>query len=406
MKPRLLVAAPRFGEVSEVWMRRQIQHMSAFEISILTWSLADDFDQSGEITVLDTLDWNSHARNGRWLRRAQNCFSFNFYGVTGQEKRLITNTIASIKPDVVLAHFGPTALKLLPITKRVKIPLIAHFHGYDLSSGLKNHWYRWSLQTQASKFYASIVVGEFQKTVLSTLGRDEKDIYCIPCGVPVSDFELKSPRKPEQPLEAKVRFISVGRLVKQKGFDIVLRAFARVLKTEANCELTIVGSGPELPRLRQLVQELGLDIHVRFTGAIQQLDVVRHMHDSDIYVQHSLPGTDGSIEGFGVAITEASASGLPVVATNTGGIPDQIVTGLNGFLVEPHDEHAMGQRMLELATNPATRGDMGLAGYRRAQEQFNTPTLAKRLERLMLEAVQGSTTVELNRLSNPPGPQS
>ena len=388
MKPNLLVAAPHYGKVSEVWMRRQIQHLGAFNIHILTWSLEGNAETNENITVLEEFDWNSHAGQRRWLRRAQNSLGLNFYGVRGNEKRAISNIVSSLRPDVVLAHFGPTALKILPITKRLGVPLVTHYHGYDLSSGLRSPWYRWSLRFQRSAFYASVVVGEFQRSVLTALGHREETIHCIPCGVPFSYFQATTDGNKEKQLAP--RFIYVGRLVRQKGIDISLRAFRRVLEKHPTCELTIIGEGPEETAIKDLVHDLDLNPSVRLTGALKQDEVLRELKRSDVYIQHSIPGADGSIEGFGVAITEASACGLPVVSTSTGGIPDQIMHGENGFLVSPHDEMGMAERMLELANNPEKRRKMGEAARERARLYFDTADLTARLERVLLDAIRGS----------------
>src|SRR5690606_39210585 len=116
--------------------------------------------------------------------------------------------------------FGQIALRILPLATMGGIPLVAHFHGLDLSSLLRNRWYRWSLLRCLSSFDAIVVVGSHQRKWLVEHGADPEKVYLIPCGVPTSDFQ-PLPR----PAGEQCRFIAVSRLVEGKGLEFSLRAF-------------------------------------------------------------------------------------------------------------------------------------------------------------------------------------
>jgi glycosyltransferase involved in cell wall biosynthesis len=104
-------------------------------------------------------------------------------------------------------------------------------------------------------------------------------------------------------------------------------------------------------------------------------------------LQHSLVGQDGSIEGFGVSVAEAAASGIPVVATRCGGILDQVVHGETGLLVEPRDIEGMSLAMLRLAVDRELRARLGLAARQRAVALYDTATQVAKLEQVLLAAI-------------------
>jgi glycosyltransferase involved in cell wall biosynthesis len=282
-----------------------------------------------------------------------------------------------------LAHFGDTALRLLPVAHELNIPLVAHFHGYDLSSSLRNRWYRWSLKASLSRFTSAIVVGTRQHDVLQGYGLPANNIHIIPCGVPTDTFV---PRHISRRTN-RINFICVSRLVECKGVRESIAAFGIVCHHLHNVHLTVVGDGPERASLELLVKNLRLSSQICFRGALSSDQVRLLLRDSDVFLQHSLVGQDGSIEGFGVSVAEAAASGIPVVATRCGGILDQVVHGETGLLVEPRDIEGMSLAMLRLAVDRELRARLGLAARQRAVALYDTATQVAKLEQVLLAAI-------------------
>lgn len=318
-------------------------------------------------------------RPGRWLYRARNLPGFNFYASVGAERRAIEKQLSSIKPNVMLCHFGFMALRLLPIAQQLNIALVAHFHGLDLSSSLRNRWYRWSLLRALDSFSAIVVVASYQKRWMIEHGVPAERVHLIPCGVPTQLF------KPAQQHHSKtIRFIAVSRLVEKKGVEYSIRAFAQVVMDCPNVRLTIVGDGPLRGCLEELVRNLGLEKHVSFVGMVEPEKVRSYFLESEVFIQHSIVSSRGDTEGSPVSIAEASASGLPVVATRCGGIEDQVVDGQTGFLVPQRDIGAMAERMLKLARNPGLRNRFGQAGRKHMVEQFDASCQIKKLEAVLL----------------------
>lgn len=383
-KPKLLVVCRSFGVPSEIWISRQIESFDAFDTAVLCWNRVQGGTQANvPVEELGT-DFDAPERSpARWLRRLLSRPSGNMRGAWGSERKQLIERTQRLEPDVVLCHFGHTALRFLPAAEALGIPVVAHFHGLDLSSSLQDRYYRWSLERRIHRFAHMVVVGSHQQRKLCELGARPERISRIPCGAPASAF-LPSTRH----TSGCCRFIMVSRLVAWKGPDLTLRAFARARQSQPNMELHVVGTGPMEGELKRLAMDLHLNDSVVFHGSLAPAKVHELLAASDVFLQHSLNYHTGWEEGFGVSITEASATGLPVVVTRCGGIPDQVTDGENGFLVEQNDCEAMAERMVRLARTPELRERLGRAGRKRVEQEFDCALLTRRLQDCLLAAAK------------------
>jgi glycosyltransferase involved in cell wall biosynthesis len=265
---------------------------------------------------------------------------------------------------------------MLPVAQDLDIPLVVHFHGSDLAGGLVNRWYRWSLKCALRQFDAIVVVNSRQREWLVEQGVRPTDVHVIPCGVPTDECHLRrgGPSDGTPP-----RFVLVGRLVQLKGVDVTLQAFRHVVSEIPKAKLTIVGDGPERRELEALVDDLGLKDNVRFTGWLSQDEVRDVLQHSDIFVQHSLVP-----EGWAVSVAEASATGLPVVVTETGGLKEQVVDGVTGLMVPVGAVHRTQEAMLRLAQDHDLRARMGTAGRERMIQEFDVKGQIAKLEKVLM----------------------
>ena len=133
----------------------------------------------------------------------------------------------------------------------------------------------------------------------------------------------------------------------------------------------MAGDGPLLESCRLLADSLGLSNVVKFPGVLPPEAIARHMHGARAFVQHSLVTSDGDSEGFGIVFVEAGASALPVVATRHDGIPEIVLDGETGFLVEERDVGAMAERMSRLLREPGLAVELGSAARRRCEAHFD-----------------------------------
>jgi len=170
------------------------------------------------------------------------------------------------------------------------------------------------------------------------------------------------------------RFVAVGRLVKKKGFGVLLRAFARVRAAPGNCaetpSLTLVGDGPERERLESLARALGLGDSFVMTGAAPQGRVREEMARSRALVMSSVRARGGDMDGLPNVILESMASARPVIGSRLSGIPEAVDDGRTGLLVPPGDDETLARAMLALARDRRLAARMGEAGRRVVEERF------------------------------------
>ncbi|MFO7871842.1 MAG: glycosyltransferase [Kiritimatiellia bacterium] len=145
--------------------------------------------------------------------------------------------------------------------------------------------------------------------------------------------------------------VTIGRLVRRKGFDVLLKSVARVRDEGIKCNLSIIGDGPDGTRLRQLTENLGLADNVTFSNNLSDCERDEQLRRSRFFclLPRELP--NGDIEGFGIVFLEAAASGLPILAGKSGGVPEAINNGVNGYLVDPEDIDAVTAKMKLLLTD-------------------------------------------------------
>jgi phosphatidylinositol alpha-1,6-mannosyltransferase len=184
------------------------------------------------------------------------------------------------------------------------------------------------------------------------------------------------------------RVVSVGRLVRQKGFDALLEAWRLVLdgwREPVLPELRVIGDGPRRPHLEARITDLHLRSSVTLLGARPRVEVVAELQSADAFallMRTRLAGLNP--EGLGLAALEASACGLPVVVGHSGGAPETVLAGRTGYVVDPADPHQVAARLLELLTSPVLAGSLGREGRRFVASRFG-----REAARLTLRAALG-----------------
>jgi phosphatidylinositol alpha-1,6-mannosyltransferase len=179
---------------------------------------------------------------------------------------------------------------------------------------------------------------------------------------------------PERARSAGRRVVSVGRLVRQKGFDALLEAWRLVLDGWPHPvppELRVIGDGPRRPHLEARITDLHLRSSVTLLGARPRIEVVSELQGADAFallMRTRLAGLNP--EGLGLAALEASACGLPVVVGDSGGSRETVLAGRTGYVVDPADPHQVAARLLELLTTPSLAGRLGREGRRFVASQF------------------------------------
>jgi glycosyltransferase involved in cell wall biosynthesis len=180
-----------------------------------------------------------------------------------------------------------------------------------------------------------------------------------------------------------VRLISVGRLVWQKAYPLLLRACARLRERGVDLRLTIIGEGEERQALETLRDQLGLRDRVDLPGALAAAQVATALRAADLFVLSSVS------EGFGMVLLEAMACGLPVVAPELNGLPEVVTDGDDGLLFRPGSDEALARAIEALVADPARRRHMGEAGLRKVLAFHRAGDRVARFDRLLRETAAG-----------------
>jgi len=188
----------------------------------------------------------------------------------------------------------------------------------------------------------------------------------IPMGIYPEQFQSESPTSNKK--ELKILF--VGRLIDLKGICHLITAMKTVISMIDNVHLKIIGNGPERVKLEQLTNVLGISSRVQFIDNTGREKLLLHYNDANLFVLPSIT-INGQTEGLGVVLLEAMASGVPVIGSNTGGIPDIITDGVNGLLVPPGDPDALAAAIITILENPEMADKFTTEGLKTVKERFS-----------------------------------
>lgn len=291
--------------------------------------------------------------------------------------------------DVVLAQFGHMGTRVMDVCEKAGVPLVVHFHGADAYDYATLKEFGENYRVMFQKTAAVIAVSRHMENQLVKLGALKEKVHYSPCGMDPAMFYGSDPAK------SPAVFLTVGRFVDKKAPHLVLLAFKKVLEKKAQVKLLMVGDGPLLNSSISLARALGIEQSVSFLGVKSHKETAQLMREVRAFVQHSIVPPSGDSEGTPVVIQEAGGSGLPVIATYHGGIPDVIEDGVTGFLVNERDVEAMAERMIRLVEDPELAAAMGKAAQKRILANF---TLGKNIERLTaaLEAAVRQKSIGVN----------
>ncbi len=184
--------------------------------------------------------------------------------------------------------------------------------------------------------------------------------------------------------------VTVARLVRHKGVDTVIEALPAILARFPDVGYAIAGWGPDRQRLEKLAQKQGVAERVRFLGAVPDADLPALYNLGAVYVGASRRAERLGVEGFGISLVEASACGLPVVAGNSGGIPDAVRDGETGFLVPAEDPPAFAEVITRLLADPDLARRIGANGRRAVETYYNWDRVVRDLRGIEAEVVRAA----------------
>jgi glycosyltransferase involved in cell wall biosynthesis len=203
-----------------------------------------------------------------------------------------------------------------------------------------------------------VVASHHVRRLLVLEGAPPEKINVVRLGV---DLEGIQPLTWDEREEKGPSIVFLGRMTPKKHPVALVESFRLVKEKVPAATLTLIGDGPETPRVRERVQQHELGNSVVLHGALPRKEALSIVREHWVYAQHSVTARGGDQEGFGISLAEAAALQLPVVSTLHNGIPEQVVDGETGFLVREHDYEKMAGRLVKLLDTPDCAEKMGVA---------------------------------------------
>ncbi|MDX9750454.1 MAG: glycosyltransferase [Flavobacteriales bacterium] len=291
----------------------------------------------------------------------------------------LVRELQRMRVQVLLAEYGTTGQRLVPVCAAANVPMVVHFHGHDAyrPAYIKaNNGYR-EMFAAARRI---VVVSEHMRRQLLALGAPPEKLVTLVYGVDTALFAAADPA------HAPAEFIAVGRFTGKKAPLTTLEAFRQVWAERPHARLVMYGDGALLDDCRRFVRQHALQGAVRFAGRAGTPAIARAMRSARAFVQHSVVAEDNDHEGTPVAIIEAMASGLPVVSTRHAGIPDVVAHGERGLLVDEHDVTGMAAHMLRMVDEPDLAAAMGRRGRAYVTAHLDKSMSLARLQATLEEA--------------------
>ena len=289
------------------------------------------------------------------------------------------------------AELKPAGYPARWLSARHAVPYGVIVHGTELlllqAKMHRSRFKRWTARQLLGG--AAVVVANSRwtaalaRTVLDALGRPTlaRDVRVVPLGTTPSHFRPGiDPRsvRAKYGLDGGPWLLTVSRLDTHKGIDTAIRALPAVRAAFPTVRYAVAGVGSHRPEFERLVATLGLGDAVRFLGFVADDELPALYNAADLYVGPSRR-YDLLAEGFGIALVEASACGLAVVAGDSGGVPDAVRDGETGLLVDPDDPAAVTAGITRLLGDPTLRRRLGDAGRRAVETYYNWDRVARDL---------------------------
>ncbi|MBI4468904.1 MAG: glycosyltransferase [Acidobacteria bacterium] len=281
----------------------------------------------------------------------------------------------------VHAHFAthPTLAALI-ISELTEVGFSFTAHAHDIFVRTK------ILDKKIEKARFVVAISEFNKQYLLRLCAQtpEDKIKVIHCGVESARYLTR--RSSVLNKEGRFRVLSIASLQPYKGIEYLVKACALLRAEVPDFRCLIIGEGEDRKRIQRLIGRLGLERIVLLLGARPHHEVIPLLAEADLFVLPSVVAPDGQMEGIPVALMEAMASGLPVVATRLSGIPELVDDGVSGVLVPPGNERALADAISFLYHREPLRRMLGRSGREKVVAEFELMDNVRKLRSLFSEA--------------------
>jgi glycosyltransferase involved in cell wall biosynthesis len=392
----------RFPHLPETFILREMLEMERNEWSVRLYPLMIQ-----EQTII-------HAEAERWIPMARSSPFMSLGVLKANLQALVRHPrrYASIWGRTIAAHWRTPAelvrvLALLPkivsmahkMVSEGVVHVHAHYATYPAFAAWVIHHLTnlpYSITVHAHDIFVSqtmlapklrsatavIAISEYNREFLAAHVGDwvRAKTHVIHCGITPANYVPRSQSRPTSP---RFEIITIGSLQPYKGHPYLIRACALLRDQGLDFRCRVIGGGEDRPMLEQLIAELSLQEHVELLGPQPEDAITRLLPTADCYVQPSIITESGKMEGIPVALMEAMACGLPVVATQLSGVPELVRPNETGYLVPPADVAALAAGLTLVANDLDSARQHGAAGRTLVLDAFNLQTNVAELAQLL-----------------------
>ena len=284
------------------------------------------------------------------------------------------------RPDVIHAHWPfPHAYIALGAAKLFKIPLVLNFHGAELLLIRKKKWVKPLLKFAIGQAQAVFANSSFTAGKIKALRN--VDVEWSPYGTTLESGSTSAGNGGTSaivphPVNGKFKILFVGRHIERKGICYLIEAAKHLPRDQF--EIRIVGVGDLTDKLKSQAAEIEDAAEIIFTGKLSPEELANEYRTANVFTLPAIVDSKGDTEGLGVVLIEAMELGLPVVASNVGGIPDVVVDGVSGILVPEKDPEALAGAYRRLAADPGLVKQLLEGAQKRIAECFSWDKIVER----------------------------
>ena len=289
--------------------------------------------------------------------------------------------------DAKLLHlyFGHIAPQFIPLMKVWPHPIVVSYHGADAGVDMSKPKHL-SMQKEVFDRVDKVLCrsDSLARDVLA-LGCPVEKVGIQRTGIPMEawPFHLRT-----APADGAWQLVQSCRFIAKKGLDLTVAAFAAVAHEFPKSTLTLIGEGPEKEALDRQIASLGIADRVRFTGFISEDSVRSEIDRAHLFLHPSRTSADGNREGVPNSMLEAMATGLPVVATTHGGIPEAVVHGESGLLTSENDAAALANAIRQIMSDEGLRERLSIGARRQVETLFSRDGQIRLLEQCYKDLMQ------------------
>jgi colanic acid/amylovoran biosynthesis glycosyltransferase len=299
------------------------------------------------------------------------------------ELQVLIKLLAHRPADLMHIYFGHTGVHLLPLIQEWNRPCVVSFHGMDIQPRPQQEGYDTQMRELLQTVPLVLARSRSLFAELEKWGCPPEKLRLNRTGIPLEAFPFT--QRP-MPADGSWRFVQACRLIEKKGLLTAVLAFAKFHRKNPRARFVIAGSGPMKDRVSALAKELGISEAVELPGFLSQAELATLYAQSHIFLHPSELTADQNQEGVPNSMLEAMATGLPVVATRHGGIPEAVTHERTGLLVAERDDEALFRALEQITAADDSLYILGEAAARSVREDFEQTHAIERLESFYDEA--------------------